>query len=702
MTHNRSAEKPAPLINQAQGFISLKLSLSIAFIFLSCLYFSTARFVVGVNDGSQYALTAAMALENRFSINSFVDYTMRVDYAFKNGNYYSDRTLAPALLALPIIHFRRLINTDFHTKGSHADSTYETKTKDAEIIREAALIPNAIMGALSVILLYLIAKSLGLTQTSASAIAVLFSLGSLNWKYSSLFMGHVPSSFFVLLCIYFSIRKDLFTRSLTFISFSFVLGFIPLCRYENVFLIVPILFFVVFRYWQEKPSLPKLVIATGILVFISPILFLCLYHVVAFGHPLATYSEYYNPARMYWYKNPQIPVAKGGGYSASLFFTRPLLQGLYITFTSWPVVGTGKIKTFGFLVLQPVLILSLVGYIFFYLDKSLRKYFFLISSVTLISVIGNAMTWGIDGGGMRDPRYTVTVLPLLFLPAAFFINGDKLRSLKSPIFWIFGSFGIVFCLFHFIETDNFYARGEIIWLAKPLMSMLDYRVFENIYERLFISRKLIYLAFYTSLALLTIYITISKLLTKISVSKIVYFIGGSFLFLNTALILLISYTFLNKDNPFNTFPDTLQISGSKVKVAVRETGFVKPLPNAKESQFSHDTRNSAGCEYALSASSASDIIFESPSEARVLTGFLLSLQPKENLNQNENQTASKIEFAIDINDKRAWELSPESLSYGGNFFMIQIVPNSKIKLRVLRNEEQNYGMEVGWCNLKLE
>src|SRR6185503_7726033 len=71
------------------------------FVVLGGLAYSSAAGITGSNDGASYALTRALADEGRTIIDTFHDFTEGIDYAERDGHYYSDRAPGVSFLAVP-------------------------------------------------------------------------------------------------------------------------------------------------------------------------------------------------------------------------------------------------------------------------------------------------------------------------------------------------------------------------------------------------------------------------------------------------------------------------------------------------------------------------------------------------------------------------------------------------------------------------
>ncbi len=81
-------EKPLILtkLYSKRCFISL-----LVFGFISFVYFISSSYVLTSNDGSHFALIRSIVDFGTLEISHYLDYTYMVDFAFKDGVYYSDR-----------------------------------------------------------------------------------------------------------------------------------------------------------------------------------------------------------------------------------------------------------------------------------------------------------------------------------------------------------------------------------------------------------------------------------------------------------------------------------------------------------------------------------------------------------------------------------------------------------------------------------
>ena len=81
----------------------------IVLFLISLIYYLSSCYINTSNDGSHYALVSALVDKHSVIINEYVNYTGFVDYAEKNGNYYSDRLPGNAFLMVPFYALGNLI-----------------------------------------------------------------------------------------------------------------------------------------------------------------------------------------------------------------------------------------------------------------------------------------------------------------------------------------------------------------------------------------------------------------------------------------------------------------------------------------------------------------------------------------------------------------------------------------------------------------
>ncbi len=427
------------------------------FLVISSLYFATTSGITSSNDGSHYALLRTIIENRSFALNQFDDYAEGNDIAItEDGQLYSDRPPGTALLG-----------TIFYMTGNWLPrSPWDLPTRhDAGNPRLLWLmVLPAWAGAGTVFLLYTLMRELSLSRAAALTAAIMFGLGTVHWKYSSVLYSHALSAFLVILAIFLTIRmayRQKEQRSTAFLL-GIIVGFSVLVEYANALLVVILLAYLFWQYWPI--SIKKLLIPIGLLLaggLISAGI-LAYYNNVNFGSPFRlsyTYAINYP-----W---------------ASSFFTTfnyPLVQGLQALLYWGPVDGwcDGTCYNQGVFLMSPILLLALPGWLTYCQKKP--KECILTTGVFLVYLLLFAKHRTLHGF-TADGRYLVPYLSLMAIPLGFTVAW--LRSLKHHPVWQASLMFILYGLF-FVSMRNViyhigfsYNYNLDLSLIEPIIGSID-------------------------------------------------------------------------------------------------------------------------------------------------------------------------------------------------------------------------------------
>ena len=75
--------------------------LLILMFYIGFIYFFSASYINYPNAGNHFALVSTLFENKSPNIQGFIHYTQKIDYAIKNGNYYSGRIPGNAFIATP-------------------------------------------------------------------------------------------------------------------------------------------------------------------------------------------------------------------------------------------------------------------------------------------------------------------------------------------------------------------------------------------------------------------------------------------------------------------------------------------------------------------------------------------------------------------------------------------------------------------------
>lgn len=271
--------------------------------------------------------------------------------------------------------------------------------------------------------------------------AIIFAVGTINWKYSRVFFLHTFSVFLVLLALYllFSItilKKQGYSR---FIWLGLVLGFAVFTDYANTWFVTAVLIYLAILFLKKASLINGLKIFGAVLGGIVPsVIGIVLYHRSAFGAIFTTPYSYY----------ADFPTFLERG----LWFTRSHLSNWLVMLIGRPDALPTE-EVYGIFYCVPVLVFAFVGLYFFYRHN--RTSALLILGATLALIIFVSFFYCVYGGGSHDYRYALTAVALLMIPLGFFIEKFLSRQANRPtdillrfVFWgaVFFSIGIHYSL----------------------------------------------------------------------------------------------------------------------------------------------------------------------------------------------------------------------------------------------------------------
>ena len=117
-------------------------------VLISIYYFISSCYINTSNDGSHYALVSALVNNHSVCINDYINYTGKVDYAVKDGIFYSDRLPGNAFLMIPFFAFGNLLEVlHLNTLSQHIP------IQEVTVI----LLPN-LCGVLGALFIYLLSQ----------------------------------------------------------------------------------------------------------------------------------------------------------------------------------------------------------------------------------------------------------------------------------------------------------------------------------------------------------------------------------------------------------------------------------------------------------------------------------------------------------------------------------------------------------------
>ncbi len=387
-------------------------------LFCTYAYFIPAP---GWNQNSRLALTRALAEHGTVQIDAHHETTG--DKSLRDGHFYSDKAPGASLLALPAYEIlylsRRALGADLPTISVRPmDAADDVADRDPDLADRkpgdrisynlahrlalwvCGVATGGIMTVMAVGMLFLLAwHQLGGKARQAGLVALAYGLGTLALPYAGAFYGHQLCADFLIvafgLCVLLPPARP--TRAGP-VLVGASLGLAVLCEYPAIIPAAAISGFLWWRLggrsfgWLAAGAAPLALILFG-------------YHVVAFGHPLATGYDY--------------------------VYLEPFARGMEVRYgihaPSATVIGQLLFGSYrGLFYLSPVLLLAVWG-LAYQLGRSKasgpglgpgRPALWLASSVVVYYLLLNGGYYMWDGGSAAGPRHLIPAIPFLCLGLA--------------------------------------------------------------------------------------------------------------------------------------------------------------------------------------------------------------------------------------------------------------------------------------------
>jgi hypothetical protein len=438
--------------------------LFITLLLISVYYFISSFYINTSNDGSHYALVSAIVNDHTVCINDYMRYTGMVDYAVKDGVYYSDRLPGNAFLMIPFFLFGNLLQLlHLNTLSDHMP------VQEITVI----FLPN-LCGVAATLLIFLLCREFKASFKISLVTAVIYSLCTLNVQESTHVFSHAPSMCLVLAAFCFLIRSpSIYHRR--FLWFVCLLSYSIIVELQNSLLFLPALLYIIQTKKIDFQAASKTVRVAVLSLFIiaSIISVLILYNYMAFGEITLKSNKF----------NPEFPEEQSFITSLSGDFV-PGIDRLFTNFLNpevWFDFRAGVMNdTPGLLITSPVLLFSLFGFILFFRKHPKEATLFLL--IVIVNVLIGALHKTVL------TRHIFTITPFLFFPMLFslnFILKSKYKLILILPFSLLAAFSAfrVFYVTHTYwgrEITNlfpFLAELKIYLLFIPFISIILFLIF---------------------------------------------------------------------------------------------------------------------------------------------------------------------------------------------------------------------------------
>jgi hypothetical protein len=348
----------------------------------------------GYNGNSRFGLIFAMVRERRLTIDSFHNKTgtKTLDKSYFNGQYYSDKAIGPSLVGAFFYIPMYWIKQTFNRLGQST----------AKIILTFLVIglPSAIAGSL----LYILCLYLSRSRLRAFLVTLIITLGTMYFPYSISFFSHQFTSallFSAFFMLFFLKEKPEIWKNWYFFLIGLLLGMALISEYPSAVIILALLFYYFTILWRNPTYHHFYPIGLTMVGGAIPVLLQLINNKLSFGNWFSI--GYANLS------NPYFNSSMGQG-----------LMGIH-----WPNLRVLFYMTFhptmGLFWQSPVLIFSIIGAIFLFIERRYRIEAILamwIIGTYLVIMSGYYMWWG---GHALGPRHIIPILPffcilLVFVP----------------------------------------------------------------------------------------------------------------------------------------------------------------------------------------------------------------------------------------------------------------------------------------------
>jgi hypothetical protein len=407
---------------------------------ISLIYYLSSCYINTSNDGSHYALVSALVNKHSVIINEYVNYTGFVDYAEKNGNYYSDRLPGNAFLMVPFYALGNLIEV-----VGLSNINVHKPLQEVTVI----LLPN-ICCILAILFLYNLYRYFHISQLKSLVLTVVFAFSTLVWQESTHVFSHAPSMCFVFIAIYYLIKAPtIYCKE--YYLFVTLLSYSSIIELQNILLFMPCIAYLFFTKkidLQINKQNVKTLFITSV-IFLSIISLLLIYNYKAF-HEISLKSNKYNPV---FPEEISFLSSLSGDFWLGIdtLFTNFLNPRFYFNIE----LGV-KNEIPGLLVTSPILITSLIGFYFFI--KKYPKEAFLFISIIVINVLIAAFHKTVL------VRHIFTITPFLYFPIVFFVQAVlqvKIKTIRVVLFATTVLLSLISILRVYYVTNTYWGRELI-------------------------------------------------------------------------------------------------------------------------------------------------------------------------------------------------------------------------------------------------
>jgi hypothetical protein len=355
--------------------------------FFAYAYFYQAG---GWNQNTRFDLVRALVEERGIRIDDYVENSG--DRAKFEDHYYADKAPGASFEAAPAFAIARAV---MHEAGANVRSHRSLMW----LSYVASLAAAALPGAVSVMIVWWLARTIGATTAGATVIAVAFGLATPFWAWATVFYGHTLAAMCLLGAFVPIVRRELgeprpSSDARTGLVIGLLIGWAVVTEFPTAIPGAVLVIAAIAQAWRDGGASRATRLATAIAIGGGACaVFLGAYHYSAFGSPFHV-----------GYKSEEDSTVLKNGFFGFTYPRPSILAELL-----W-----GSFR--GLLPLAPVLVLAPVGWVLAKrLPKRERAALRVATVAFLVGLAMNASYEHWEGGWSFGPRHLGPVMGFLAL-----------------------------------------------------------------------------------------------------------------------------------------------------------------------------------------------------------------------------------------------------------------------------------------------
>jgi len=415
-------------------------------IFLTLICFAFLIFVLS-SDGHRYTFDEEHTAEQSLWISTmsphqdFVEGESQIFFNYPdyfpnnfrpiclNGILCSSAEIGSSIIQIPFLLLNQNFNfitsdTLFLTADDFPDPHYvfwrNSLTPDFTFL-ELFFAPT--FAALSVGVFYLIIRSYGLSNSTATILSIFYGFTTPVWAYSQTSLNIVPATFFILLGFLFF--KKFFNTHSTFqlVLSGLSLGFAFLVRNDMIFVIGPIFIFFVFHFIKKSNKIKN------IIPLIIPLIG---------SYTIKRIIDYVRTGESTYITSSSLVTPHTEISQATNIFGMLFSPGV------------------GLFIFTPILFTVIVSFVDFFKNNKRESILFISMLILPLLIYGNSTSW--HGLGAWAERYLYFIIPFLLIPLGFSIEKRQNKVFRIILGGL-GFLGVIINLSYIVTDVSWFIWG---------------------------------------------------------------------------------------------------------------------------------------------------------------------------------------------------------------------------------------------------